>query len=650
MFMPEITYTTTRSSTKSNNLTFTGLIFLGFLLFFGFVSNVAAEEITKLNFTSSPQEVDMGKASTLITVQTQNENSISTQVSETTTIILSTNSFTGEFSDTGCVSFNASTSRELTMSSSTANRNFCYRDTTPGTYIITVTPKNKSWTPAEQTITINSAPMVIIENGGIYTSIQAAINAAAPNDTIIVYPGTYNETIDVTKDGITIRSLSGPEATIISGGGGVNQLAATIRFSANNTTLDGFTIKNKGASRAIGAKSSSGTTIKNNIITESQRGVSGDWYGKPSNLTIINNLFTGVDRGIVNTEGITTLVITGNTFSNITANAVAIGVGATDLTIENNEFKNVAGRHYANYSTGITTDILTVLGSNTFDEAYAVDTVTGSILQAIYASLPLALFEAAEGAVIVSYPTNKVLLPNTTVFGTTTANVLIPQGSTINNTESLEFLESTLLQLENNSITIPTGVVITRADGQSFDASQLDISGVLIESLSGKKEDLVGAIKFGLSDSELHFSAPITIEINVGLEYEDQVFEVFRSTSGINQWTQDGIVAPRTCTITNGKCIFSAIKASYYGAFTPVVQKISGSGYTPRSKEPREMVPQVLGISVTNTQPTKGEILNEMTEILNQILILINTDTLSLADGFNLVSQINYLFREISLL
>ncbi|WP_462272549.1 hypothetical protein [Methanohalophilus sp.] len=32
-----------------------------------------------------------------------------------------------------------------------------------------------------------------------YTTIQDAINAANDTDTIIVYPGTYNENVDVNK-------------------------------------------------------------------------------------------------------------------------------------------------------------------------------------------------------------------------------------------------------------------------------------------------------------------------------------------------------------------------------------------------------------------------------------------------------------------
>jgi pectin methylesterase-like acyl-CoA thioesterase len=37
-----------------------------------------------------------------------------------------------------------------------------------------------------------------------YPTIQATVNAASPGDTIIVYPGTYTENVDVNKS-LTIK-------------------------------------------------------------------------------------------------------------------------------------------------------------------------------------------------------------------------------------------------------------------------------------------------------------------------------------------------------------------------------------------------------------------------------------------------------------
>src|SRR5947208_6494971 len=38
-------------------------------------------------------------------------------------------------------------------------------------------------------------------------SIQAAVDAASPGDTIVVKPGFYNENVVITKDGITLKGF-----------------------------------------------------------------------------------------------------------------------------------------------------------------------------------------------------------------------------------------------------------------------------------------------------------------------------------------------------------------------------------------------------------------------------------------------------------
>jgi hypothetical protein len=52
---------------------------------------------------------------------------------------------------------------------------------------------------------------------GDYDTIQAAIDAAGEDETILVGPGTYLERIDLMGKAITLRSTDGPESTILDG-------------------------------------------------------------------------------------------------------------------------------------------------------------------------------------------------------------------------------------------------------------------------------------------------------------------------------------------------------------------------------------------------------------------------------------------------
>ena len=78
---------------------------------------------------------------------------------------------------------------------------------------------------------------------GDQPTIQAGIDAASDGDTVLVAPGTYFENIDFKGKGITVRSSSGPEVTVIDG----NQTGQVVRFDSGETIdsiIEGFTITN----------------------------------------------------------------------------------------------------------------------------------------------------------------------------------------------------------------------------------------------------------------------------------------------------------------------------------------------------------------------------------------------------------------------
>ena len=109
------------------------------------------------------------------------------------------------------------------------------------------------------------------DTGVSYQSIQAAIAAAGPGDTIIVCPGTYVENIVFDDKNITVRSTEPSDPAIVSAtiidGGGVGHVV--LFEGGDKSALEGFTIRsgysgNQGGGIFI---YNSNPTITDNTIT-----------------------------------------------------------------------------------------------------------------------------------------------------------------------------------------------------------------------------------------------------------------------------------------------------------------------------------------------------------------------------------------------
>ncbi len=72
-------------------------------------------------------------------------------------------------------------------------------------------------------------------------SIQAALDQAIPGDTIEIQPGTFNETLLVDVDDITIRGKKGNERPILDG---QNKLTDAVITSSHNFTIENLVIRN----------------------------------------------------------------------------------------------------------------------------------------------------------------------------------------------------------------------------------------------------------------------------------------------------------------------------------------------------------------------------------------------------------------------
>jgi len=121
-------------------------------------------------------------------------------------------------------------------------------------------PVQPALRPLAQATAFASATLVVDDDGmasagncgsaaPAYTSIQAAVNAAAAGDLVLVCPGSYDELVSVTTDQLTIRAAGAgavlrPSAvpintTLLSG---ANARAILLIDGANGVAVEGLTI------------------------------------------------------------------------------------------------------------------------------------------------------------------------------------------------------------------------------------------------------------------------------------------------------------------------------------------------------------------------------------------------------------------------
>ncbi len=133
-----------------------------------------------------------------------------------------------------------------------------------------------------------------------------------------------------------------------------------------------------------------------------------------------------------------------------------------------------------------------------------------------------------------------------------------------------------------NAVFLPEFTRITRSDNTLFEPSALTANEVSFSAISGLDSNttLEGALQWGIVNQGLVFSNPITISIFVGTDLNGQTLNIVRSVNGSTGWSNDGIVSPGTCVISNGYCQFQATKASYYAVTKPIS---SGNNNSPSS-------------------------------------------------------------------
>jgi parallel beta-helix repeat protein len=126
-----------------------------------------------------------------------------------------------------------------------------------------------------------SATIYVPDN---YLTIQSAVNATSPGDTIIVRDGTYTENVDVNKDHLTIQSENGAEKTIVQAADPNDHI---FTVTADYVNISGFTVKGATANQKAGIylNGADGCNVSNSNISNNCHGI----YLSYSNNNVISN-------------------------------------------------------------------------------------------------------------------------------------------------------------------------------------------------------------------------------------------------------------------------------------------------------------------------------------------------------------------------
>jgi len=200
-----------------------------------------------------------------------------------------------------------------------------------------------------------------------YSSIQAAITAAATGDIITCQAGTFTEDLNVITDNLTLKSASGRDSTIIQLKTGADNAGIGIQGTASNFKLGGA------ANQGFNIKGGTGVDMRNIQLVNA-----------PSGVTISHNTIdtTGsAAQGIsVGAAGATGLTVSNNNFIAATisgAGEISIwGPDVVNVNVSNNQFTgpgsttitsavNIAGATSATTST-ISGNTISGYGSGIF--------------------------------------------------------------------------------------------------------------------------------------------------------------------------------------------------------------------------------------------------------------------------------------------
>jgi hypothetical protein len=218
--------------------------------------------------------------------------------------------------------------------------------------------------------TSQAATLVVDDNlscpGAMYNTIQSAVDAAAPGDTIEVCAGTYNENVDVNKAGLTLngaqagnpfagRTFAGSSESTVDGANVTAGIAA-ITITAADVTIDGFSVTNpvaSGAAFGITVKTGGNDALITNNIIDTVTSPDTGGVGTAQAVYLENSASNG---GADNVGVIANKI--NNIVSNRSAKGVLIGVNgggnaSQNTLIQGNSITNITSDTRGAYGVSV---------------------------------------------------------------------------------------------------------------------------------------------------------------------------------------------------------------------------------------------------------------------------------------------------------
>lgn len=284
----------------------------------------------------------------------------------TSTLAGATTTFIGTTSTTPVTSTQPSLNTGLPGTTATSGTSTSTQSTTTSTITTTTTTSSTaqaSYPPPSHSC---GTPVNVPQDT---PSIQAALNAACPGDTVYVAAGTYVENVVVPKENLTLKGAPGtsPGNVIIeaqNSTGYVISTGGTDYFTVEGLTLQGGLNRGSNSFGAAGLFANSGSTNKRLDITVRNLIVKNNTYG----IQIIN-----FNSGSINIEK---NLITGNTFAGI---EVSHNGSSAVLNVTNNTIANNTGVYGGYYDGGGIVGDTRVFRNNIFANNYAGITSWGGL-------------------------------------------------------------------------------------------------------------------------------------------------------------------------------------------------------------------------------------------------------------------------------